>query len=194
VVPMHLSLIDGPFVPHNLISTQESPTPLPKFQMAPRLKILMSSGPKKGTQIYFSLKKSWQANPLQVPQQDPCGERYQHTGHFYISLNISPFVFPSESPGREPPPCPITGSPWTGILRHQSHWFIYSFMYVCRSPKKGALLYMGKNIRSSSMEPHADRRPTYSGVQPGSPRGSLMTLLSLPQCHAALSMIPSTLA
>jgi len=51
---MHLGLIDGPFVPHNLISAQESPVPLPKFQMAPRLKILVSSGSKKGTQIYFT--------------------------------------------------------------------------------------------------------------------------------------------
>jgi hypothetical protein len=30
-----------------------------------------------------------------------------------------------------------------------------------------------------------DRRPTYNGVRPGSPRGSFMTLQSLPQCHAA---------
>jgi len=37
-VPMHLGLIDGPFVTHNLISAQESPVPLPKFQMAPGLK------------------------------------------------------------------------------------------------------------------------------------------------------------
>ena len=29
------------------------PVPLLKFQMAPRLKILVSSGSKKGTQIYF---------------------------------------------------------------------------------------------------------------------------------------------
>jgi len=50
---MHLGLIDGPFVPHNLISAQESPVPLPKFQMAPRLKILMSSTSKEGTQMYY---------------------------------------------------------------------------------------------------------------------------------------------
>jgi len=48
---MHLSFTDGSFVPHNLISTQESPVPLLKFQMTPRLKILMSSGPMKITQI-----------------------------------------------------------------------------------------------------------------------------------------------
>ena len=53
---------------------------------------------------------------------------------------------------------------------------------------------MGKNIRSPSMEPHADRRPTYNEVWPCSPRGLLTTLQSLPQCHAALGAIPSTLA
>ena len=76
MVPMHLDLIGRPFVPHNLISTQESPVPLPKFQMAPTLKMLMPSGSKKGTQIYcpFSHKKSRQLNPLQVPQWVPNGE------------------------------------------------------------------------------------------------------------------------
>jgi len=72
--------------------------------------------------------------------------------------------------------------------------FIHSFMYVCQSPQKGSLLHMEKNIRSLFMEPHTEGRPTYNGVWYGSPRGSLMTLLSLPQCHAALSTIPSTLA
>jgi len=36
-VPMHLGLIDEPFVPHNLISTQWSSVPLLQFQMALRL-------------------------------------------------------------------------------------------------------------------------------------------------------------
>ena len=39
-------------MPHNLISAQESPLPLPKFQMAPRPKNSVSSGSKKGTRIY----------------------------------------------------------------------------------------------------------------------------------------------
>ena len=51
---MHLDLIEGPFVPHNLISTQENPVTLLKIQMAHRLKIFMSSGSKKWTQIYIS--------------------------------------------------------------------------------------------------------------------------------------------
>jgi len=44
MVSMHLGLIDRPFVPHNLISTQESHVPLLKFHMVPILKILMASG------------------------------------------------------------------------------------------------------------------------------------------------------
>ena len=67
-------------------------------------------------------------------------------------------------------------------------------MYVRLSPQKGALLHMGKKIRSPSTEPHAGGRPTYNGVRPGSPRGSFTTLLSLPQSHAAFGTIPSTLS
>ena len=169
---MHLGLTEGPFVPHNLISVQESAVPLLKLQMAPRLKILMSSGSKKGTQIYYPFlsKSPGKRTPSRFPNW-ALTEWYLLTGHFYVSLNISPFIFPSESPVREPPPCSLTGSPWTGILSHQSHWsiylfiylFIYSFVYVCRSPQKGALLHMGKNIRSPSTEPHTDRKPTYNG-------------------------------
>ena len=73
---------------------------------------------------------------------------------------------------------------------------VYLFIYSHMSPevtKKGALLHMGKNIKSPSTEPHANVRPTYNRGWPGSARGSLMTLQSLPQCHAALSTIPSTL-
>jgi len=59
---MHLGLLDGPFVPHSLISTRENPVPLLKYQMASRLKILMSSRSKKGTQIYFSFLSKVPAN------------------------------------------------------------------------------------------------------------------------------------
>jgi len=87
----------------------------------------------------FSLKESQQANPLQVPQRGPYGEKYPLTGHLYLSLNIS-LIFPSESPVREPPPCSLIGSPWAAILRHQSHWSTFhSFIHSCMSagvPKK----------------------------------------------------------
>jgi len=38
--------------------------------------------------------------------------------------------------------------------------FIRSLMYVYRSPQKGALVHMGKNIRSPFTEPQADGKPT----------------------------------
>ena len=71
MVPMHLGLIDGPFVPHNLILIQGSPVPWLKFQMAPRLKISMASGSKKGTQIYFSYLSKVLAN--EPPPGSPTG-------------------------------------------------------------------------------------------------------------------------
>jgi len=89
-VPMHQSLVDRPFMPHNLVSAQWSPVPLMEFQMATRLKILMPSGSKKGTKIYFFFSlKSPGKRTLQVPQQGPYGERerYLFTGHIYISQN-----------------------------------------------------------------------------------------------------------
>jgi hypothetical protein len=69
----------------------------------------------------FSLKESRQANPLQVFQRGPYGEKYPLTEHFYLSLNIyifylslrvsgkgAPSMFPnrvpmgSEAPSPEP--------------------------------------------------------------------------------------------
>ena len=71
---------------------------------------------------------------------------------------------------------------------------IHSRMFAGVPKKKPSYIHTGKNIRSLSTEPHTDRRPTYNGVWPGSPRGSLMTLLSAPHCHAAFGTIPSTFA
>ena len=45
-------------MPHNLISVQGSPVPLLKFQMVPRLKLLMSSGSKKKKPIYTCLSEN----------------------------------------------------------------------------------------------------------------------------------------
>ena len=68
---MYLGLIDGSFVPHNLISTQYSPVPLLKFQMARRRKIITAFGSKTGTQIYFSFNSEVPANEL--PPGSPKG-------------------------------------------------------------------------------------------------------------------------
>jgi len=69
-VPIHLGLVDRPFVAHQL-SAQDSPVPLPKLQMAPRLKILMSSGSNNGTQIHYPfLSKS---PSKRIPSRFPNG-------------------------------------------------------------------------------------------------------------------------
>jgi len=68
---MYLGLIDGPFLPHNLISAQEGPVPLPKFKMAPKLKILMSSGFKKG--IHYILSFSLRSPEKRIPSRFPNG-------------------------------------------------------------------------------------------------------------------------
>ena len=155
----HLGLTGGPSVPHNLISTQESPVPLPKFQMALRFKILMSSGSKGPSNTILYTQKSRQANPLHVPQWGNYRERYRLTGHFYISLN----VFPSGSAVREPPPIfpnrvtmdgGITRA--TRLLIHSFILsFIHSFIHVClqQSPKSRPPTYGEK-------QSHRPQNPT----------------------------------
>jgi hypothetical protein len=57
MVPVHLGLKNGPFVPHNLITVQGIPITLLKFQITPRLKLLMSSGSRKWSpDIHVSVK------------------------------------------------------------------------------------------------------------------------------------------
>jgi hypothetical protein len=114
----------------------------------------------------------------------PAGPLQRETSFYRTFYIPSPEYssFPQESPNRVPVgrdtllPVPL----------------VYPFIYVC--PKKGALLQNGENIRSPSVEPHTDGRCTYNRVWPGSPRGLLMTLLPLPQWHATLGTILSTLA
>jgi hypothetical protein len=74
-VPMHLGRIVRPYVSHNLVYAQESPVPLPSFQMLRRLK--MSSESKKGTQIYYPFlsKSPGKRIPLTFPQWfGSCGD------------------------------------------------------------------------------------------------------------------------
>ena len=110
----------------------------------------MSSGSKKGTQIYHPFHSK--SPGKQIPSRFPIGapmERDTHfQGIFCVSLNISLFIYPSESVVREPPLCSLTGSPWTGILHHQSHWsIIHSFIHVClpESPKRSLPTYGEKH-------------------------------------------------
>jgi hypothetical protein len=143
----------------------------PQYHISQNLNVLWVQK-RNPDMLPFSLKESRQANPLQVPQRGPYGEIYLLTGRFYFSLKISLFIFPSESPVREPLQCSLTGSPRAAILRHQSHWSTFhSFIHSCMSArvpiKEPTYIHMGKNVRSPSTEPHADERPTYNEVCPG---------------------------
>jgi hypothetical protein len=174
-VLMHLGLIDRPFVPHNLISAQESPIPLPKFQMAPRFKILISSGSKKRTQIYhpFHSKK---VTASKFPPGSPAVSLWRDTCLQGIFMFLLKYLFLS-------------------FAQSHCHCSIYSFIHICllESPKRSPPTYEEKHKVTIHRAPH--RWKAY--IQWGAawfPKGIVMTLLSLPQCRAACGTIPSTLA
>jgi len=172
--------------------------------MAPRLKILISSGSKKGTRIYypFSHKVPASKSPPGYPL-GPAGREISACRAFLLlsqyicyclSLRIPGKGAPSMFPNRFSHGQGYSISRATGQAR-EFYSFIHSFhsfIHVCWSPQKWALLHTyRKNIRSLFMESHAFGRPTYNGVQPGSRRG-LTTMLSLPQYCVAFGTIPST--
>jgi hypothetical protein len=110
----------------------------------------------------FSLKR---VPAGESPPGSPTGPLWREIPAFraFLPLNISLFIFPSESPVREPPPCSPTGSPWAAILRHQSLWstfhsFIHSFIHSCLLvfPIKGALLHTYEEKHKG----HRPRSPT----------------------------------
>jgi hypothetical protein len=153
---MHLGLIDGPFVPHNLISTQESPVPLPKFQTAPRLKILMASGFKKEPRYTFiASQKSRQTNSLQVPQQGPYKERGPSTRHFAYLSKTSSFGFPSTGV--------LPQGPLNGIPRREMPHHLMNL-----GPKKGTQIYFSNlpkvpaenPLQVPQRGPHGERGPS----------------------------------
>jgi hypothetical protein len=94
-------------VPHNLISTQESPVALLKFKMVPRLKIVMSSESKK--------KKKKKRHVLVKPKlhtHRECGLRFQPLHHtsYTVDCWLAPFsedVFSSKKVSYNPGLCPI---------------------------------------------------------------------------------------
>ena len=76
---------------------------------------------------------------------------------------------------------PVKGAPLhVPPTRLQTQRFIHSFISV-GVPKKG------ENIQSPSTDPHADRRPTYSGVRPGSTGGKrLLASSCLSVCQSSV--------
>jgi hypothetical protein len=136
---------------------------------------------------YKYLKIHSKGTSLQVPHQGPMEKDAHHQGLLHVSfrkpskaapLPGSPLRAPIErdaaspkhtftrlSKARERSPLPgsPTGHPWKEMPIPRA--FIHSIHS-----------YTGKEIQSPSTEPHADGRPTYSGVRPDSPRGSFWTL------------------
>ena len=90
-VPMHLGLIDGPSVPHNLISAQESPASLPTFRWTPDLKLNVLW--VQQTNLFS--QKFRQANLLHVAQWGPYGGRCPYPEPFLTYLPGSPVKEPS---------------------------------------------------------------------------------------------------
>jgi len=127
----------------------------------------------------FSLREPRQANPLQVPQRSPYGEKYRLTGHFILSINVTLFTVPPQLPGTEPPPCSLTGSPWAAIPRRQSLWSTFhSSIHSCTSAgvHKKEPCYISTYGEKHKVAVHGAprrRKTTYNGVRPGFSRGSL---------------------
>jgi hypothetical protein len=105
-VPMHLGLIDGPFVPHNVISAEGGPVPLPtKVPDGPQTYNLNIPWVQEWNpdMLSFYVKTSRQANPKRGPYR----ERYPLTGHFYIFFvpkalrNKRPSMFPKSRASME---------------------------------------------------------------------------------------------
>jgi hypothetical protein len=95
--------------PQSEISSGE-PCSFTRIHMAPRLKILMSFGSKKGTQKYYTFlsEKSRQANPLPVPQRGPYGDSCLQRIFTYLLI----YFFISKAPWKERPYMfPKSGAP-----------------------------------------------------------------------------------
>ena len=124
----------------------------------------------------FSHKEFQQANPLQVPHRGPYGEKCRLTGIFTSQLIYLFLSFP-QSTGKWALSMFPNRVPMDSDTTSPEPLVYFSFIHSCMSagvPKKEpSYIHMGKNVRSSSTEPHADGRPTYNGVRPASPRGSL---------------------
>jgi hypothetical protein len=116
MLQMHLDLIDGPFMFHILISIQDFPVPLLKFQMASRLKILMASKSKTGKPdiLLFSLKGPAKRTSSRFPKRAPM-EREAHLQGICISTKSSSFGFHSKGPLPEDP---LRGIPRRELSHH----------------------------------------------------------------------------
>ena len=156
-------------MPHNLISDQESPVPLLNFQMAPRLKFLMSSGFKKGTQIYYPfLSKSPGKRILsRFPNVAPM-VRDTHLQGIFTSVLIYLFNISFGVPSKDALPL---GPPHGVSSERVAPFLELSFIHHSKSPVyEPPLLIPG--FPQTKRCPYGERCPylePFSTYLPGSP-------------------------
>jgi hypothetical protein len=144
--------------------------------------------------------------PLQVPHRGPYGERCSSPGSSRRiiqnaqsrtpplprfssqsphreghSVSRARIYSPLKGPGKEPLPGSPTGPKWKDKP-------------IPRAIINSINSFTAKGIRLPSAEPHMDGRPTYSGVCLVAQGDRFRHCCWLPQCHAAFSTIPSTMA
>jgi len=128
--------------------------------------------------LRFSHKESRQANPLQVPQRGPYGEKYPLTGHFYLSLNVSLSL---RVPGKGAPSM-FPNRVLMGINTPSLELLVYfSFMYISQSPQKGVPLHTYGEKHTVTVHGAPRRRKAY--MKWGAawfPRGSLRHCCTYP--------------
>ena len=89
---MHLALNNGPFVLHKLIPVHVSHVPLIKFQMPPRLTLLMSSGSSKKKLKYECLTEAKASHSHRMWTEDSSPvPRLKHKG--LLVTPLSEYVF-----------------------------------------------------------------------------------------------------
>ena len=156
--------------------------------------------PVTRTLLYIIFRVPSKGTPSRFPSQSAQRERCSISRVlFQLSLRVSgertPLVICIflEVPGKWAPLHIPQQGPYGGRCSISRANGLFINLYPSESPVKEPSHENGENIRSPSTEPHANGRPTYNEVWPGSPKGSFTTMLSLPQCHAACITIPSTL-
>ena len=81
--------LDRPFVPHTLMPSHGSPVPLQKFQIALKLRLQTSSGPKKKEPKCYCLSKSPVNEPLPGSPTGPLWRELPVSrAFFYISFGF----------------------------------------------------------------------------------------------------------
>jgi hypothetical protein len=115
------------------------------------------------------------------------------SGDFFYKSPDKNLTFLSKSPVKKPPFMFPQWGPYGARCSISRANGLFIHFYLPEPQLRSSPTKYRENIQSPSMQPQVDIWPTYNGAMLV-PWGLFMTLLSLSQCHAAFSTIPSTLA